>query len=141
MMIYSRFYTRYEEEVIDQLSGSTVSLKITFQSGRVVNLPLRTTTTLSKDSVTPKESDDPSTITTDKITPTEVRYIADTHPSTSDPTKTAAITDDEQPTSDPPKTTTIRMSRGNTHLKLIIPSAIGSTVVVLVAVILCIRGK
>ena len=125
MMIYSRFYTRYEEEVIDQLSGSTVSLKITFQSGRVVNLPLRTTTALSKDSVTPKESDDPSTITTDKITPTEVRYIADTHPSTSDP----------------PKTTTIRMSRGNTHLKLIIPSAIGSTVVVLVAVILCIRGK
>ena len=125
MTIYCRFYTRYEEEVLDQLSGSTVSLKITFQSGRIVNIPLRPSTTESKDTTPSTETDDHSTIAT-----AEAPLATERH-----------ITDSDLPTTDPAKTTTVRMARGRSPLKLIIPAAIGSTVTVLVVVILCIRGE
>ena len=103
-----------------------------FQSGRIVNIPLEASR--------PRHSDTPPTTT--EAAP--VTIDTNTEPIT-DVLTDADLTDkapEVQQHTKSPKMKTIRMSRSHpAFLKMIIPVTIGSTVTVLVVIIICIKGK
>ena len=101
MLLGHRFYTRSEDEVMEQLKGRDASVKVIFRSGRVV-------------------------IFGSGMTTADTDFVS-TRP--------------ELTTLTPDWTTTMVMGRTSSFLKIVMPLTICSTLVMMVAIVLCIKGE